>query len=131
MPPTAVVLIVEDSADCAETLDVALSGVTGLRVEVVSAGEEALRRLRHGGFSVLITDLHLPEMDGIELIEAVRKTDGTTPVIVISGDSHPGTPERARKAGAQAFFAKPYSPAAVRRTVEALIQTGNSKEENK
>ncbi len=43
------------------------------------------------------------------------------PILVISGDPNPDTPQRALRAGANAFFAKPFSPAAVRRMLEELL----------
>jgi CheY-like chemotaxis protein len=48
------------------------------------------------------------------------------PIIVISGDSDPRTPERVRRLGADAYFAKPYSPAAVRETLERLLHENSS-----
>ena len=65
----------------------------------------------------------MPHMDGFELIERVRAGGPGTrvPIIVVSGDSDPDTPERVRRLGADAYFAKPYSPAAVRETLERLL----------
>jgi PleD family two-component response regulator len=73
--------------------------------------------------SALITDLHLPRMDGFELIARVRSEPrhSRLPILVISGDSDSKTPERALRLGANAFFAKPYSPAAVRLKLEQLM----------
>ena len=74
--------------------------------------------------SALVTDLHLPTIDGFELIGRVRAEGRTqkVPVIVISGDTDPKTPEIAYRIGADASFAKPYSPARVRRTLECLLE---------
>ncbi len=71
----------------------------------------------------IVTDLQLPTMDGYELIEWVRgrSSHGALPIVVTSGDSDPGNSERLRLLGADAYFVKPYSPAAVRRTLEKLL----------
>jgi CheY-like chemotaxis protein len=71
----------------------------------------------------MVTDLHMPRIDGFELIERVRADPrhSRIPIIALSGDSDPGTPDRLRRLGADAFFAKPYSPAAVRDKLEQLL----------
>jgi two-component system chemotaxis response regulator CheY len=71
----------------------------------------------------VITDLQLPYVDGFELIEIIRAQErySDLPIVVLSGDSHPDTPERLRLLGANAFFPKPYSPSDVRHTLEDLL----------
>jgi CheY-like chemotaxis protein len=117
------VLIVEDSDDCSETLELALLTLKGVQIAVVRSAEEALERFSAGSVAALVTDLHLPHMDGLHLVSAIRsqRRGHRIPVVVISGDSDPRTPGRVRAAGAQAFFPKPYSPAAVRRKLEELL----------
>ena len=121
--PIWTVLIVEDSDDCAENLELAFHGLKDVTVDFVRTAEEAIERLSTRNFSALITDLHLPHMDGLNLLSILRNRNNGhyTPVLVISGDSDPRTPARVLEAGAQAFFAKPYSPAAVRRKLEELL----------
>ena len=116
-------MIVEDAETCRDTLEVALMELPDLAVQSVTSGEEALRRLAGEEVCALVTDLHLPEMDGYELIEAVRsrlKCAGM-PILVISGDSDPALPARVTRLGANAYFAKPFSPAAVRHKLVELI----------
>src|SRR5579871_919344 len=117
------VIVVEDADICTDVLEVALLGVPGIRVQSVTSAEEALGYLVRLDICALITDLHLPKMDGFELIQRVR--NGTLhsglPILVISGDTDPRTPERVRRLGANAFFPKPYSPGEVRQKLEQLI----------
>jgi CheY-like chemotaxis protein len=65
----------------------------------------------------------MPCVDGFELIAQVRsdRRYAGLPILVVSGDVDPGTPERVKRLGVDAFFAKPYSPASVRRTLENLL----------
>jgi len=81
-----------------------------------------------GGICALVTDLHLPLMDGFELIELLRSDSRTArlPIVVISGDSDPNTPERLYRLGANAYFGKPYSPAKVRQKVEQLLDANST-----
>ena len=117
------VLIVEDSDTSADTLEIALLSLPGVSVEHVRSGRNAWLLLQKEPVSAIITDLHMPHMDGFELIERVRAAppDAYVPIIVVSGDSDPDTPDRVRRLGADAYFAKPYSPAAVRDTLERLL----------
>ena len=117
------VLIVEDADVCTATLEIALVRIPGLMVEFASTAEKALERLSFGDISAMITDIHLPRMDGFELIEQVRAHPDLAhlPILVISGDSDPQTPNRLKSLGVDAYFPKPYSPAEVRQKLEHLI----------
>jgi len=118
------VLIVEDSDNVAP-LEIALASLNGIRVIVLPDGRQALALLRANSadFAAVITDLHLPDVDGFELIEAIRADQrySRLPIVVVSGDSHPDVPNRLRHLGADAFFSKPYSPAEIRQTLEGLL----------
>ena len=118
------VLIVEDSGTTA-ALEIALSKLAGVKLVIVSNGRDACRFLQAGQdeLAALVTDLDLPYVDGFELIELVRADSRYTdlPIVVLSGNSSPDTPERVRLLGANAFFAKPYSPVKVLETLEALL----------
>ena len=126
MDPMRIVLIVEDSDDCSEALELALHGLKDVTIAIARSAEEALEHLSADHVAALITDLHLPRLDGFHLLSAIRtRNNGQyTSVLVISGDSDPRTPARVLEAGAQAFFSKPYSPAAVRRKLEELLIAG-------
>jgi len=119
------ILIVEDSETCAETLQIALESIPGLKTVVLPSLNAALAALHHEGSEIaaLVTDLHMPRHDGFELIRQLRSElrYATLPVLLISGDSDPQLPQRALAHGADAFFSKPYSPAAVRRKLEQLL----------
>jgi two-component system chemotaxis response regulator CheY len=118
------VLIVEDSENSAATLEIAFLGIPGVSVLTACSGFEALRILDNGaGVRAIVTDLNMPRMDGFELIRRVREHDRlrATPIIVVSADTHPDTPDRISQLGVSAFFSKPYSPAQVRRKLEQIL----------
>lgn len=119
------ILIVEDSENSATMLEIALSSIPGISVRLVNSAVEALRILSSEGtpFEAIVTDLNMPRMDGFELIRRIRR-DGkfsATPIIVVSADTDPETPERIAQLGVSAYFPKPFSPAQVRRKVEQLL----------
>jgi len=119
-----VVLIVEDAEICRDTLEIALMKMPNLVVRSVTTAEEALQCLAANDVSVLVTDLRLPRMDGLALIQAVRSQPRPCPlpIVVISGDSDPKIPAHVAGLGVNAYFSKPYSPTAVRNKVEELMQ---------
>jgi two-component system chemotaxis response regulator CheY len=125
LPPLRLVFIVEDSDACAETLEIALDGLPGCQPRRVNGAPLALVQMRRhpGNVAAVVTDMHLAQSSGLDLIRELRADAHLShvPVILISGDTDPLLPERAFELGANAFFAKPYSPAAVRRKLEQLL----------
>jgi CheY-like chemotaxis protein len=129
------VLIVEDSETCAETLLIALESLPGIEVRVIHSPRAAIAAMWDPGNDVaaIVTDLNLGELnpgepaqplsDGFDLIRNLRAEPrfARLPILLISGDSDPMLPERALAQGADAFFPKPYSPSAVRRKLEQLL----------
>ena len=121
--PSRTVLVVEDAGSCATTLEIALGQIPGVGVRIAGSAEEARLVLEsHPEICAVITDVHLPEDSGLDLVRWVRQR-GTPrlPILVISGDTDPETPGASLKLGADAYFRKPFSPAAVRRKLEDLI----------
>ena len=121
-----IALIVEDSDAAAATLEVALARIPGLDSAWVGGGIDAWKYLNGpNGAQVcaVLTDLNMPGMDGSELIANVRAAERHRhlPIIVISGNPEPGISARVISLGANAFFPKPYSPAAVCSKLEELL----------
>lgn len=118
-----IVLVVDDADDCLAMLDVALQTLPGVVVRSTRSAEDALEVLAAGDVSAVITDIRLPAMTGIELIKRIRHDPGlrALPVVVISAEADPAVPRTAIESGANAFFPKPFSPAAVRKKLEELI----------
>ena len=119
------VLIVEDSENSRAMLEIAFLGIPDLSVLVVPSAVEALRVLNGGSgpVRVMVTDLNMPRMDGYELIRRVRadQRHSDMPIIVVSADTDPATPQRIAALGVEAYFPKPFSPALVRRKLEQIL----------
>jgi CheY-like chemotaxis protein len=128
------VLIVEDSETCAETLQIALESIPGVEVRSIHSPGAAIAFLNegHSDLAAIVTDLNLDLSkaqsagvpgDGLDLIRRLRAEPrfARLPMLLISGDSDPRLSERALAQGADAFFPKPYSPSAVRRKLEQLL----------
>jgi two-component system, chemotaxis family, chemotaxis protein CheY len=119
------VVIVEDVEQMAAPLEIALTQIRDLDVVTLLTAVEALRVLadEERRIVAVITDLNLPQMDGFELIDKIRRSQRhlAVPIIVVTGDGNPETRERVLRMGANAYYQKPYSPADVRHTLEDLI----------
>lgn len=112
------VLLVEDSRAVRDFVSSILESAGDYEVHEVDNGFEALRALPRAEYVLIVTDVNMPDVNGIELTRFVRQHAkfAETPVIVISTDaSHPDT-ERAMVAGANAFLAKPF-------TAEQFLET--------
>jgi len=120
------ILVVDDSEDCLATMDLALQTLPGVVIQPSLSAEAALLVLEdreHDTVSAVITDIHLPEMTGLELVTRIRQNPRfrSLPILVVSADADPSTPGRALGLGANAYFAKPFSPGAMRKKLEELI----------
>ena len=120
------VLLVDDDQDCIATLDLALQTLPGVVIQSATSAEAALACLAdldNGTVSAVITDVHLPEMTGLELVGRIRQDPRfhSLAILVVSADPDPSTPARAIGLGANAYFAKPFSPSAMRKKLEELI----------
>ena len=122
--------MVEDAETCAATLEFALAEIPEVDVSLAATANDALRILRKAQTPVcaVVTDLNLPAMDGFELIRLIRADPrhARVPIIVTSADPDPGTPGRTYALGADAYFAKPYSPARVRKKLEQLLNANRT-----
>lgn len=103
------ILVVEDDATNRLVLARQLAAI-GVGAEMACDGEEGLALWRVGGFPLVLTDLHMPRMDGYGLVRAIRREESPgrrTPVLAFSSDVRMGLPERVRDAGFDGFLAKP------------------------
>jgi DNA-binding response OmpR family regulator len=60
----------------------------GIDIDIANDGKQAIEKIRGGGYSVLILDLMVPEVNGFEIIDFVKQNQITTPVVVVSAVSH-------------------------------------------
>lgn len=87
-----------------------------------SDGKQAQSRCLETVFDLVITDLVMPEQEGLETIHALRKQSPNLPVVAISGAFAGAYLELARKLGAKAVFRKPFEPGSILREIHRLIQ---------
>ena len=76
----------------------------------VDDGAQGLRAMRERAFDAVLLDLHMPELDGFEVLRQLRATGDATPVIAVSADASTPTQERVIAEGADGFVSKPFQP---------------------
>jgi CheY-like chemotaxis protein len=105
------VLVVEDSRAMRQFVSAVLEATGHWVVQEVDNGFDALRALPRGEFGLIVTDINMPDVSGIELTRFVRESarHHRTPVVVISTDASATDTRRALDAGASAFLAKPFT----------------------
>ena len=103
------ILIVDDEPIVGKRLKLSLEQ-SGFKVDVALTGEEAVEMIEPGTYTFVVTDIRMDDIDGIEVLNHVKKVSPSTKVIIITGYA---TIELAREAiarGAMEFIAKPFNP---------------------
>lgn len=109
MPKT--VLIVDDSASMRQLVSFALKDA-GYDVIAAVNGKDALDKLNGTKAEMVVTDLNMPEMDGIQLIKELRSKPGYkfTPIIMLTTESQESKKQEGKQAGASGWIVKPFTP---------------------
>jgi len=108
---TAKILTVDDSASIRLTTRVTLSNA-GYAVTEAVDGQDGLNKLKEGQYDLVITDLNMPNMDGLTMIRELRKlpTQMGVPVIFLTTESDGELRAQAKAAGATGWLTKPFDP---------------------
>lgn len=121
------VMVVEDSSAMRAFVRAALEDdVIGLEVSEASSGFEALRLLPRERVDLVIVDINMPDINGLELVAFIRKSEAhaRTPVIIISTEASEKDKNRGLALGANAFLRKPFQPDELRVLVRAQLEAG-------
>ena len=102
------------------------AGIPGVRVTCAGDGAQALAVIDRGPIDLLITDLEMPVLDGIELLLQVARRGLLVPLLVVTGHGSPASERRALSSGAIEYFEKPIRPESfIRCVVELLLRGAN------
>ena len=127
--PQALVLIVDDEPELCRALDKLLTR-NGFRVITAGDGEDALQLLRRHDVSLVLTDLVMPHMGGLDLLKAGRVLSPGTEFVVISGHGTIEAAVDAMKLGAYDFVEKPFTTAITLKTVRQALERQRLQAEN-
>ena len=109
-------LVVEDDPDAREVLESILAGY-GAKVVAVESGDMAIQKINAAEFDVLVSDIGLPDFDGVELVRRLRKRGRMLPAVAVTAFATEDDQQRLLRGGFQAHVAKPVNPRLLVQTV--------------
>lgn len=117
------ILIVDDSESIRELIIFTLE-TEGYSVVSSIDGVEAVKLLDGRHLDLIITDLHMPNMDGIELIKQIRKTEAykMTPILLLTTESQTDKKIQAKEAGATGWIIKPFVPDKLKAAIKKVLR---------
>jgi len=117
------VLIVDDSKSTRELIVAAIEQLDGFSVYESASGFEALKILPRHRFDLIITDINMPDINGLELINFVKKNPNyrDTPLFIISTESSETDRQRGLALGAAEYLIKPFEPEALTSLVRRYV----------
>lgn len=125
----AKILIVEDEDSILMALEDDLS-LEGYTVTGETNGARALEKARRGGFDLIILDLMLPGMDGLEVCKRLRAEGDGTPILMLTAKSQEIDKVLGLELGADDYVTKPFSPRELLARVKALLRRGGTAEQS-
>jgi two-component system, chemotaxis family, chemotaxis protein CheY len=128
MPPqaqTADVLVVDDSKLMRDMVSACLRAAPGITISHAASGLEAIETLSLRPFDLLVLDLNMPDIGGLEVIEFVRSQDRlrSIPILVLTTRGDEDSRRDTLKAGASSFMTKPFEPDAILSEVLGLLKS--------
>jgi len=105
-------------------------GAGGYQVEAVASGREALQKIDEAPFDVLLLDIMMPKMDGLEVLQKVKESHPDIQVIMVTGLAQVGTAVRAMKLGAFDYLPKPFDPDELTLVVQRALEMRQLVQEN-
>lgn len=121
----AEVLVVDDSKVMRDMIAACLGPDAGLTITQAASGLEAIERLSLQPFDVLVLDLNMPDIGGLEVVEFVRSQDklAKLPILIVTTRAEDDSRAKILAAGASRYLTKPFAPQAILAEVQALLGT--------
>lgn len=122
MDPNAKILIVDDMQTMRRLLKSALNDLGYSNVMDADGGKSALSLLESNDFALLITDWNMPDMEGIDLLKAVRADDRlkSMPVLMVTAEAKKEQILEAAEAGVNGYVVKPFQPAQLKEKLDKV-----------
>ena len=118
----ATILIVDDSVSIRQSVRFILEQ-SGYTVAEAADGQEGLIRLGEQKADLVITDVNMPNMDGLTMVRKIRETDGIkfVPILVLTTESQGSVIEDGKKAGATGWIVKPFNDEKLVETIKKVL----------
>ena len=116
------VLVVDDSSTMRQLIKMMLVKCAAFDISEAVDGQDAFEKLGSGQFDLVLTDINMPRMDGLELVRKVRESHGgEPPMVIITTMGAEGDRDRGMQLGANAYITKPINSMKLAETVKSLI----------
>jgi len=130
MPDPIHILVVDDDPAVRDVLAEGLKD-SGYECETASDGNEALLKLQSNGFELVVSDIDMPQMDGMRLLQEIKKVRPDTEIVMLTGVLDVETAIQSMRLGANDYLTKPFNLAEVRITVERALEKRRLIRENR
>jgi two-component system chemotaxis response regulator CheY len=123
------ILIVEDSATMRSLIAASLEGLeAAVKIVEAESGFEALRFLPREDFDLVITDINMPDINGLELVSFIRNNEryASLPLVIVSTEGSDRDRDKGLRLGADAYLVKPFDPDALRQVVADLLAASSA-----
>jgi DNA-binding NtrC family response regulator len=124
------VLVIDDELDMLMLLRMIIEDNTGYEVETTNNPSEGLKLLTEKHFDLVITDLKMPGMDGMELFDECKDIRPDIPVIIITAYGSLETADEALKKGVADFITKPFRKDSILFTIKRVLELARARREN-
>ena len=121
------ILVVDDDIGMRDMLEILLMR-EGYEVTCAKGGGEAIRLVEKKSFDVVVTDIRMQNVDGLEVLRAVKKINPNTPVVMISAYASPETAVEAMREGAYDYFPKPFDTERFTEVIRDILVSQKSRE---
>lgn len=117
-----VILVVDDSASMRDMVGVTLK-VAGFKYELASDGIEALKYAQDNSVKAVVTDVNMPNMDGITLVQKLRELPHYkfTPILILTTESSNDRKKEGKEAGATGWIVKPFDPDSLVKVINRVL----------
>ena len=115
------ILIVDDSSTMRRIIINTLSRIGYTDVVEAEHGKAGLEKLGQGGVEMIITDWNMPEMDGLEFVQAVRGQNPNIPILMVTTNAAKEDIVQALQAGVNNYVVKPFTPDTLKEKIESLL----------
>ncbi len=118
------ILVVDDFATMRKIIRNLLKELGYTNVDEAEDGAQALEKLKGGGFDFVITDWNMPNMPGIELLKAIRQTDGIKdmPILMVTAEAEKDKVVAAVQAKVNNYVVKPFTAAVLKEKIDAIFE---------
>ena len=124
------ILVVDDSKVMREMMIACLRGLEGFAFDQASSGLEAIEQLSLKSFDLLLLDLNMPDIGGIEVVEFVRSQDRLrhVPIIIVTTRGDDDSKAKALAVGATRYLTKPFAPDIIQSEVNSVLSAAKAKD---